>query len=115
MDTCAQMSDMAKEYWELSNQVTGFAIVQMVSLALGASTNKALRKGIRNNWRVTIALIAAGTVMYLAIIAHCYTMELRASCDHEVFGVTNYARMILITITNAFGVYWVSKMKNEEG
>lgn len=106
----ADIADMAIKYWELSNQVTGFAVVQMIGLVFAASTNDALKKGIKENWKLTVWLIFGGTLVYIAILAHCYDMEVSASSDHKCFALTSYARMGLIISTNLFGILWVRTM-----
>lgn len=104
------MADMAIRYWELSNQVAGFAVVQMIGLVFAASANDAIKAGIKENWKLTVALIFGGTLVYIAVLAHCYLMEISASPDHKAFEWTNYARMGLIGLTNLFGMLWVWKI-----
>lgn len=106
----ADMTDMATKYWELSNQVTGFAVVQMIGLVFAASANDAIKAGITDNWKLTVGLICVGTLVYILILAHCYAMEVCAAPDHQKFKRTNYARMILIIVTNLFGMIWVWKI-----
>lgn len=104
------MADMAIRYWELSNQVAGFAVVQMIGLVFAASANESIEKGIQANGVLTIGLICGGTLLYIAILAHCYDREVCASPDHKTFKWTNYARMALITLTNLVGILWVWKI-----
>ena len=108
------MTEMATKYWELSNQVTGFAVVQMIGLVFAASANNVIKAGIKEHWKLTVGLICGGTLIYLAILAHCYAMEIFALPDHKAFEWTTYARMSLIILTNVFGMLWVWKMSREQ-
>jgi hypothetical protein len=110
----ADMTDMATKYWELSNQVTGFAVVQIISLVFAASTKDVIKAGIKDNWKLTVGLICGDTLVNLAILAHCYAMEVSTDPDHKIFGGTNYARMSLIILTNLFGMLWVWKMSRDQ-
>lgn len=104
------MAEMAIKYWELSNQATGFAVVQMIGLVFATSANVAIKTGIQENWKLTVGLIFVGTLAYITVLAHCYAMEVSASPDHKAFELTNYARMGLIILTNVFGMLWVWKL-----
>lgn len=108
------MTEMATKYWQLSNQVTGFAVIQMIGLVFAASTNETIKAGIKERWKLTFGLICGGTLVYLAVLANCYGMEISASSDHKAFEWTNYSRMGLIVLTNLFGMLWVWKMSRDQ-
>ena len=90
--------------------MTGFAVVQMIGLVFAAYANDAIKSGIENNGKLTIGLICGGTLVYAAVLAHCYAMEVRSSPNHAIFKWANYARVGLIILTNLFGMLWVWKM-----
>ncbi|MBS0155156.1 MAG: hypothetical protein JSS38_11210 [Nitrospira sp.] len=108
------MASMAENYWTLGNDITAFAVVQMIALVIAVAGKTIPRRSLQDNWVVTIALFAAGTFLYCYAVYHCYEMEQFIIDKHADFKVTVYGRMALIILTNMGGVLWVVKMHTED-
>ena len=100
-------AEMAQSYWALSNQVTGFAVVEMIGIVLAAAAEPSIKAGIESNGGLTIGLICVGTLLYILGLVHCYYKEVKCSQDHDIFKSTHYARIGLIILTNLLGILWV--------
>jgi hypothetical protein len=103
--------DMATKYWDLANQITAFAVLQMLALIITSLLKtSALGEGIKNHPYITQVGIVFGTIVYWALIAHCFRMEKQSNPSHIAFEQTFYARIALVVFTNVMGMLWVATL-----
>jgi len=106
--TCVN-PEMAKAYWELGNQLTGFAFVSQMGVILAASQSSRLQAAIKKNWKATATSFIVGMLIYLGLIFACYRAETALDPSHDQLLSTVCVRMVIVFITTALGVWWVVK------
>ncbi|NGZ95143.1 MAG: hypothetical protein CV089_03240 [Nitrospira sp. WS110] len=103
-------SEMANKYWDLANNITGFAIVQGIALMITAAHEKPLATAIRDHKYITITSFLVGSIVYSVIVKGCFEQERKLDPVHGQFKSTMYARLALLVLSTICGIVWVAFM-----
>jgi hypothetical protein len=93
--------DYAKKYFDLANAITGFAVIQMITLLVALGTSPVFVKNVASapGWIFVLAGSVIATALYVGAVIACGSVEMRllASTNRE------FIRLIKFTIAGRLG------------
>lgn len=108
-----KLDDYTLKYFDLGNAITGFAVVQMIAflIALGAKEGLAEKILISPGWRITIAAMSVGTLLYLAAVIGCGCVEAKLFPAAKSLVIrTTAGRVTAIVAISGFGFFTLWKI-----